>query len=562
MYQNLVQQKHIKERIIFYVLWIATMLLQAYYTELLADEAYYWKYAQNLDWGYFDHPPMVAVFIKAGYALFQNELGVRLLFVISSSLFIYLLELLTRPAKPTLFYLAIICIGSFHFLGFFALPDMPLLFFTALFFYFYRLYLTGNKLIHALLLAITIALLLYSKYHGILIVFFTLIAYPTIMKRGSFWIIALVSVILFLPHVFWQINNGFPSLKFHLSERSGESYNIEFTLMYLLSVLLMFGPSVGVALGWKAIRIKPENLFNRVLYANAIGILVFFFLMTFKGRTEGNWVAIALVPAFITGYKYSEREAWFKKAVVVSAAISLPLIFIIRLYAARDFLPVMPDGTRHRIHNTKEWANAIWQVAGETPVAFMNSYQNAAWYEFYTGQPAISLNNRMGRRNQYDFWPDEGELQGKRIMLVSNYETNFLDTFNTVKGIEEYMFIDNFRTASSIAITPQVEDISTVVSSSFEMPVSISYNAYKPLLNDNNNYPPVLQAMYFKDGKLVEAKKLDFDINNETFHYDTTIIVEVPAIDIKGEYKMYLDIQMGWLPHSINMTKPVYVSLH
>jgi hypothetical protein len=26
-----------------------------------------------LDWGYFDHPPMVALFIKAGYSsLFQN----------------------------------------------------------------------------------------------------------------------------------------------------------------------------------------------------------------------------------------------------------------------------------------------------------------------------------------------------------------------------------------------------------------------------------------------------------------------------------------------------------
>ena len=39
-------------------------LLQAHFTELIFDEAYYWHYAQNMAWGYFDHPPMVALMIK------------------------------------------------------------------------------------------------------------------------------------------------------------------------------------------------------------------------------------------------------------------------------------------------------------------------------------------------------------------------------------------------------------------------------------------------------------------------------------------------------------------
>ena len=37
-------------------------LVQASITELIYDEAYYWYYAQNLSWGYFDHPSMVAFF--------------------------------------------------------------------------------------------------------------------------------------------------------------------------------------------------------------------------------------------------------------------------------------------------------------------------------------------------------------------------------------------------------------------------------------------------------------------------------------------------------------------
>ena len=50
-------------------------LLQAFSTELIFDEAYYWYYAQNPSWGYFDHPPMVAWMIALGTWFLDNELG-------------------------------------------------------------------------------------------------------------------------------------------------------------------------------------------------------------------------------------------------------------------------------------------------------------------------------------------------------------------------------------------------------------------------------------------------------------------------------------------------------
>ncbi len=32
--------------------------------ELANDESYYWLYSQDLKWNYFDHPPMVAIWIR------------------------------------------------------------------------------------------------------------------------------------------------------------------------------------------------------------------------------------------------------------------------------------------------------------------------------------------------------------------------------------------------------------------------------------------------------------------------------------------------------------------
>lgn len=58
------------------------------HARLLVEEAYYWNYAQHLDWGYLDHPPMVAVLIKACTFLFgTNEFGVR-----SASLFCWFIS--------------------------------------------------------------------------------------------------------------------------------------------------------------------------------------------------------------------------------------------------------------------------------------------------------------------------------------------------------------------------------------------------------------------------------------------------------------------------------------
>jgi hypothetical protein len=49
---------------------------------LLQDEAYYWYYAQELEWGYLDHPPFVALSGLSLATSLKNELGLRVLSVV------------------------------------------------------------------------------------------------------------------------------------------------------------------------------------------------------------------------------------------------------------------------------------------------------------------------------------------------------------------------------------------------------------------------------------------------------------------------------------------------
>ena len=132
-------QKKQNIRVLFYTLWGGLLFFQATFTELIDDEAYYWYYSKYLDWGYFDHPPMIALFIKFG-SLFLGriEFGVRLFVILANLITIYLWEKIIQPANIALYYFIVSSVAVLHFYGFVATPDAPLLLFSTLSFYFYR----------------------------------------------------------------------------------------------------------------------------------------------------------------------------------------------------------------------------------------------------------------------------------------------------------------------------------------------------------------------------------------------------------------------------------------
>ena len=76
------QTKYNKPIIYFLLLWTALNILQASTLEVHADEAYYWIFSRMMDWGFYYHPPMVAVFIRMGDTLMHNELVTRLAMVL------------------------------------------------------------------------------------------------------------------------------------------------------------------------------------------------------------------------------------------------------------------------------------------------------------------------------------------------------------------------------------------------------------------------------------------------------------------------------------------------
>ena len=315
---------HQRLRILFYALWAVISFVQAWATELFDDEAYYWVYSRFLDWGYFDHPPVIAVIIKMGTCLFPGEFGVRFFIVVIGLVALYLLEYLAKPKDLKLFYAIILNIAILQIGGIIAVPDIALFFFTVLFFITYQSYQEKSGLFQAVWLSLTIALLLYSKYHGILIILATLLSNIRLVKRPMTWLVILLSLSLFFPHIFWQMKHGYPSILYQLHGWVSPIYKISFTTDYLLGQLLIAGPLLGWLFIWSAIRKKPDGMMEKAMLWSIIGVYGVFLISSFGNRTQPNWTIPVIAPLILLSYRYLITDA--KKARWVYLALPYSLV--------------------------------------------------------------------------------------------------------------------------------------------------------------------------------------------------------------------------------------------
>ncbi len=401
-------------------LWLGVNLLQAAFTELDPDEAYYWMYAQELAWGYFDHPPAIALLIWLGERLFSGELAVRLgVVLLQTASFWFLWDLAGRPRDGAGGLLLIALLAAMPMLqvyGFIATPDGPLLFFTIFFFWVYRRYLQRDSWLNAALLAGAMAALLYSKYHGLLVIGFTALSNVNLWRRPSFYVAGVGGVLLFLPHLYWQHLNDFPSFRYHLVGRD-DPYELKHTATYLVNQLLIFNPLLA-PLWWLALRrsFRKEDPESRAWYFNLFGFWLFFFLMTFKGHAEPQWTAVLSVPLVLLTYRYARKDGKTARWVRRIGAASVLLFLLGRLTLVVPQLAFRFNKEFHR----QAWTQELADRAAGRPLVFQDSYRDASKYAFYTGEPAYTFTDKDYRRNQFDIWNLERRLHNQKVLIAGH----------------------------------------------------------------------------------------------------------------------------------------------
>lgn len=396
-------------------------LFQAHFTELIFDEAYYWYYSQNIDWGYFDHPPMVAWMIKLSSYFFNGELGVRCMScVLSAASLLILWSLIDNPKKKDFvlhFFVVVFSMTLLNAYGFFALPDTPLLFFTALFLWVYKKFITEPSIVLGIAMGIVMAALMYSKYHAVLVIVFVLLSNLKLVLNKYAWAAVIVALACYTPHFLWLYEHDFVSIKYHLFERPNQAYNFnKFTLGFFVNLIAIFGLTFPLAY-YILFKTKSYSKFTKALIYLTYGVIIFFFISSFNKRVQTQWVIIICIPMVVLIFNYILENKTIRKWVCVLGLINIVIFLYVRLgLIHHQILPIY-----YETHGNKDFAKKIEKEAGDLPVVFENSYRRAPMHSFYAEKTTFSLNNVYYRQNQYNIDDSEANVQHQDVLYVSKY---------------------------------------------------------------------------------------------------------------------------------------------
>jgi hypothetical protein len=520
-------------------IWLLVNLVSAFFTPLYSDEAYYALFARNLDFGYFDHPPMIALMIRIGLSVFNNEFGVRLLSVIAVAVALYFIYKLAEVHKPLLFLVCILSIFGLNVLGFLALPDSPLLLFSVLFFIVYKRFLAEENYPNSLLLGLIMALMLYSKYHGILIIIFTIISNLKLLRSYKFYISAVVALLLFIPHILWQLNNDFVTISYHLFERSASVYKGSFTFEYLSGQMLYYGPISMVFLLITAVTVKHSGLFERALIWNLWGFLGFFLIGTLKGRVEVNWTFPVLIPLLIFFLKSGCAKPVIEKWFYILAFPVIILIILLRLQAIYPVFNIDIDRIND-FRGQRELGKEVIEKCDGLPLV-TNTYQKAGLISFYSNTfvPSINVNSR---RNQFNLWHSDNSLRFKKVAFINNYLDEGVMLQNRYYEDYKVSIIDSLPVMNDILIKTELKSTTVNHGETVEIKTVLSSDNPAVCYHDTRDFKTRLHAGLFKDNLLVKEEvcslPVDILLKRDKGEYDCSII----APSQRGKYKIVVSL--------------------
>jgi len=527
-----------------FFIWFALNLVSASFTLLYSDESYYKLFSQQLSFGYFDHPPMIALFIRIGTLLTNSEIGIRLVSVMAVTSALYFIYRLSGVKNPVLFMSAIFSVFGLNLLGFMALPDAPLLLFTVLFFAAYRRFLIKEDIKNTFLLSIVMAALMYSKYHGILVILFTIFSNLKLLKSGKFWAAAFFGILLFTPHLAWQVKNNFITLSYHLFERSASHYALSVTLEYIFGQILYYGPFTAVFMYLALVKYKVDNLFDKALVWNVCGIISFFLISTLRGRVEVNWTLPVLVPLLIIFMKYSNNRPFFRRWFYFFIT---PVIILIILFRIQMIYPVLKINISRidNIRNEKKFVQEVVSKSHGLPI-ITNSYQDAGIISYYSGSfvPSINLN---GRNNQFNIWHSDDSLRFRKVVFINDYLNDGINIGNSSYKDYKVTILDSLPVMNDIVIKVVPPKTGIRINEEFNIKVQLATGKPSANYKDSGKYHTRLQSeIYYKDSLIKkEVCPVPVDILLEKYRgqYSLTFFPQAE----RGTFKMIIALKTSVL---------------
>lgn len=403
------------------------------------DEAYYFDWARRLAWGYFDHPPGVALLGLGTWLEPGSALAARLGGILAGVLTLIVLARFYRNCGLTTardLGLALVLVFATLpglAVGVITTPDTLLALAWALSLHEAERALAGDRR-RWITAGLATGLGLLGKYSMVLIgpVFLWAIVRADWRALKTPWpyLGGVAAVLVFAPNILWNAQHDWLTMGFQLghglstdvgsfaaAEASAIDHQGPQSLSERLASLagyvgtqLVFWGALLVAmlarlwLGWRSrtdVSVDRDAVFpthaRRLLIAATVFPLAFFALVSWVSEVEANWPVVYLMSAapLVAVWLRSVRT-W----VLVGAGVNVLLVSLYAVHAATDALP-LPDNQNRILRETHGFAELARIAAELDAPVHADRYQTTAMLRFYRPDLATSQWPGLTRPSEY-----------------------------------------------------------------------------------------------------------------------------------------------------------------
>jgi len=441
------------------------------------DESFYWEWTRfdRLDWGYVEHPPLVAYAIYGMSRLFGEHIwSWRILALVLGFLAGWLLFLSGKTlfSDRAGFWAAVTFLISPVFSmagGMLLIPETLLMFWMSLAIYLSALLVTTQNLKIFYWLGVVFGMALLSKLPAILIVaalgLFALISKP---HRRWFscrepYLMVLLALVMLTPVIYWNVQHDWIGLEF-LTQRTELKEDLAPSGTPLVwqsitaqagyhSPLLFVFLWIGVALGGYQAFFRKDQRYLLLFCFSAPVIVVFQIISSFRFTLphwplSGYLAAYVALPALVVGAGDVPWQKWKKTLVGLTITVGacecilMPLVLVYPLttvcYQQLQESVGLPPQVIEPMSHVEGWGEEIrdqiievrrrvQQQCGQAPKV-LTHFHMLAGILAYGLRGECEVISIHAQAHQYDMWYKESDISEGPVLFVSS------DAFLTSAG--------------------------------------------------------------------------------------------------------------------------------
>lgn len=417
--------------------FLVIKLILAFVLELGNDEAYYWLYSKHWQWNYFDHPPMVAAWIRlfsVNLSLDQYEGFLRLGSVVGSAVSTWFLykAVASAHSERAGWFTAVLYNASFYSgitAGLYILPDSPqMVFWTFALWMIAKIVKDENSWRNWLLFGLTAGLCIMSKVHGAFLWIglggYILFNKTSWLRKPQVYVSLLITLVLISPIVFWNIRYDFVTFRFHSNRIDVNELAIHWK--YLIKELgnqigfnnpINFFLVIAALYAWFSGKLKYQPALDIYIFTGLPLAVLLLFVSLFRNVTLPHWSGPAYVSMLPLAAVWLAGRSQKTFPDVLRWALSVFLVTYLGYSLIVKFYP----GTYGSQKNEELGRGDItldmygWREASEQ---FKKLYENDVSRGAMTGNCALVTPHWWGAHVEYYF----GRPLGLKMIGLGNPE--------------------------------------------------------------------------------------------------------------------------------------------